>query len=143
MVLGRPRLFKEFLRTVLSGWNISTRLSIPDKDDGGTTPISPVVIRTDRSDVSAVAGEGRISRTFPVNDGTTKEPGHRLLFRDCPRRSRYYLVDFSYVLLSSTNLSDRDIENVSGGQIIERWSSIIWNSLLEILNFTPELRECF
>lgn len=55
----------------------------------------PAVIRTDRSDVSAM-----VSRTFgTVNDGTTKESGHRLLFRDCPRRSRYYLVDFSYALL--------------------------------------------
>lgn len=81
----------------------------------------------------------RVSRTFPVNDGTTKEPGHRLLFRDCPRRSRYYLVDF-YVRTPPT--CHGDIENVSGGgQITGRRSSIIEIysvKLLEILNFTQK-----
>lgn len=141
MVLGRgSRLFgrlRSFCDPVLSGWNISTRLSIPDKDGGGTTPVSPAVIRTDRSDVSG--GEG----TFPVNDGTTEEPGHRLLFRDCPRRSRYYLVDFSYVLLSSTNLSQRYWKRFwgtnGGASVIDNLGFVTRNFKLHPLNWTPSV----
>lgn len=141
MVLGRgSRLFRRlrsFCDPVLSGWNISTRLSIPDKDGGGTTPVSPAVIRTDRSDVSG--GEG----TFPVNDGTTEEPGHRLLFRDCPRRSRYYLVDFSYVLLSSTNLSQwywkRFWGTNGGASVIDNLGFVTRNFKLHPQNWTPSV----
>lgn len=135
MVLGRgSRLFgrlRSFCDPVLSGWNISTRLSIPDKDGGGTTPVSPAVIRTDRSDVSG--GEG-----FPWTMGQRRNRDTVYYFEIALGARDITSSTFrTYSSLPPT--CHRDIENVSGGQMAEPRSSIISDSLLEILNSTPRI----
>lgn len=131
------RTFKESLRPrVLSGWNISTRLSIPDKDGGGTTPISPGC-NQDGSQWRFRSGGGYRER-FPWTMGQRRNRDTVYYFEIALGARDITSSTFTYV---RRQLVTEILKTFLGGQITGRRSSIIEIysvKLLEILNFTQK-----
>lgn len=122
------RRLRKFLRTILSGWNISTSLSMPDKSSEIPFPRC----NRDRSQWRfRYQGIVNVSREWWSNERIGTSSIISRLPSALAETALYYIVDFRPFLQRDPGLVT-DIENTgetnnNGTLVIDNWKGCVWS----------------